>query len=136
MVRKPITSQVLSPTLLQIYCIGLIGPVSYSIWVQATICDPTVGKKKKSDILAKKKGKKVMSVVGKNKNQLQLVTYPLLSNYCENNIKMIIFKFILARFKQNFMVRVFKYLFQRSQNKFCKKFFIYRKTICQVRGFI
>ena len=34
--------------------------------------------KKKSDTLAKKKGKKVMSVVGQNKNQLQLVTYPLL----------------------------------------------------------
>ena len=41
-VRKPITSLVLSPTLLQIYCIGLIGPISYSFWVWATICDLTV----------------------------------------------------------------------------------------------
>ena len=32
-VRKPINSLVLSPTLLQIYCIGLIGPISYSFWV-------------------------------------------------------------------------------------------------------
>ena len=38
-VRKPITSPVLSPTLLQIYCIG---PISYSFWVWATICDLTV----------------------------------------------------------------------------------------------
>ena len=32
---KLVTSPVLSPTLLQIYCIGLIGPISYSIWVWA-----------------------------------------------------------------------------------------------------
>ena len=42
-VRKLITSPVLSPTLLQIHCIGLIGPISYPIWVWATICDPTIG---------------------------------------------------------------------------------------------
>ena len=41
-VRKIITSPVLSPTLLQIYCIGLIGPISHSFWVWATICDLTV----------------------------------------------------------------------------------------------
>ena len=41
-VIKPITSPVLSSTLLQIYCIGLIGPISYSIWVWATNWDPTV----------------------------------------------------------------------------------------------
>ena len=41
-IRKPITSPVLSPILLQIYCIGLIGPISYSFWVWATICDLTV----------------------------------------------------------------------------------------------
>ena len=41
-IKKPINSPVLSPTLLQIYCIGLIGPVSYSFWVWATICDPTI----------------------------------------------------------------------------------------------
>ena len=41
-IRKPITSPVLSPTLLQIYCIGLIGPTSYSFWVWATICDLTI----------------------------------------------------------------------------------------------
>ena len=41
-VRKLITRTVLSPTLLQIYCIGLIGPISYSFWVWATICDLTV----------------------------------------------------------------------------------------------
>ena len=29
-VKKLITSPVLSPTLLQIYCIGLIGPISYN----------------------------------------------------------------------------------------------------------
>ena len=40
-VRKPINSLVLSPTLLQIYYIGLIGLISYSFWVWATICDPT-----------------------------------------------------------------------------------------------
>ena len=40
-VRKPINSPVLSPILLQIYCIGLIGPISYSFWVWAIICDPT-----------------------------------------------------------------------------------------------
>ena len=40
-VRKPITSTVLSPILLQIYCIGLIGLISYSFLVWATICDPT-----------------------------------------------------------------------------------------------
>ena len=42
-VIKPIASPVLSPTLLQIYCIGLIGPISLSIWVWATNCDPTIG---------------------------------------------------------------------------------------------
>ena len=41
-VRKPIISPVFSPTLLQIYCIGLIGLISYSFWVQATICDLTI----------------------------------------------------------------------------------------------
>ena len=41
-VRNPINSSVLSPTLLQIYCIGLIGPISYSFWVWAAICVPTV----------------------------------------------------------------------------------------------
>ena len=41
-VRKLITSPVLSPTLLQIYCIGLIGPIFHSFWVWATICDLTV----------------------------------------------------------------------------------------------
>ena len=40
-VRKPIISPILSPTLLQIYCIGLIRPISYSFWVWATICDLT-----------------------------------------------------------------------------------------------
>ena len=40
-VRKPIISPILSPTLLQIYCIGLIGLISYSFWVWATICDLT-----------------------------------------------------------------------------------------------
>ena len=43
-VIKPITSLVLSPTLLQIYCIGLTGPISYSIWVWATNWDPTITK--------------------------------------------------------------------------------------------
>ena len=32
-VRKPIISPILSLTLLQIYCIGLIVPISYSFWV-------------------------------------------------------------------------------------------------------
>ena len=32
-VRKPIISPILSPTLLQIYCIRLIEPISYSFWV-------------------------------------------------------------------------------------------------------
>ena len=40
-VIKPITSLVFSPTLLQIYCIGFIGPISYSIWAWVTNCDPT-----------------------------------------------------------------------------------------------
>ena len=40
-VRNPINSPVLSSTLLQIYCIGLIRPISYSFWVWAAICDPT-----------------------------------------------------------------------------------------------
>ena len=38
-VRKPINSPVLSPTLLQIYCIGLI---SYYFWVWSAICDLTI----------------------------------------------------------------------------------------------
>ena len=33
----------ISPTLLQIYCIELIVPISYSFWVCATICDLTSG---------------------------------------------------------------------------------------------
>ena len=41
-VIKPITSPVLSPTLLQIYCIRLIGPISYSFWVWATNWDATI----------------------------------------------------------------------------------------------
>ena len=43
-VRKSIISPILSPTLLQIYCIGLIGPISisYFFWVWATICDLTI----------------------------------------------------------------------------------------------
>ena len=40
-VRKPIINPVLSPTLLQIYCIGLIGLIPQFFWVWATICDPT-----------------------------------------------------------------------------------------------
>ena len=40
-VRKPIISPILSPTFLQIYYIGLIGHISYSFWVWATICDLT-----------------------------------------------------------------------------------------------
>ena len=40
-VKKLIISPVLSLTLLQIYCIGLIGLISYSFWVYATICDLT-----------------------------------------------------------------------------------------------
>ena len=39
-VRKPLNSPVLSPTLLQIYCIGLIPQF---FWVWAAICDPTIG---------------------------------------------------------------------------------------------
>ena len=42
-VRKPINSLVLSPTLLQIYCIGPIGLIPQFFWVWATICDPTKG---------------------------------------------------------------------------------------------
>ena len=42
-VRKPINSPILSPTLLQIYCIGLIRPIPQFFWVWATICDPTIG---------------------------------------------------------------------------------------------
>ena len=48
-VIKPTTSPVLSPTLLQIYCIGLIGPIPYSIWVWATNCDPTITIQKKKN---------------------------------------------------------------------------------------
>ena len=40
-VRNPINSPVFSLTLLKIYCIGLIGPISYSFWIWAVICDPT-----------------------------------------------------------------------------------------------
>ena len=55
-VRKLITSQILSPTLLQIYCIGLIGPISNSFLVYATICDPTDKKcdSKQVDIISLK----------------------------------------------------------------------------------
>ena len=42
-VRKLIKSPVLLPTLLQIYCIGLIGLVTNFLWVWAAICDPTIG---------------------------------------------------------------------------------------------
>ena len=42
-VRKPIKNPVLSPTFLQIYCIGLIGLVTHFLWVWAAICDPTIG---------------------------------------------------------------------------------------------
>ena len=41
-VRKPINSLILSPTLLQIYCIGPIGLIPQFFWVWATICDPTL----------------------------------------------------------------------------------------------
>ena len=41
-VRKSINSPVFSPTLLQIYCIGLIGLILQFFWVWATICDPTI----------------------------------------------------------------------------------------------
>ena len=40
-VKKFIISPILSSTLLQIYCIGLIGPISISYWVWAAICDLT-----------------------------------------------------------------------------------------------
>ena len=45
-VRKSIISPILSPTLLQIYCIGLIGPIStsYLFWVWTAICDLTIVK--------------------------------------------------------------------------------------------
>ena len=42
-VRKPIKSPFLSLTLLQIYCIGLIGLVTHFLWVWVAICDPTIG---------------------------------------------------------------------------------------------
>ena len=41
-IRKPLNSPVLSLTLLQIYCIGLIGFVLQFFWVWAAICDPTI----------------------------------------------------------------------------------------------
>ena len=41
-IRKPIISPIFSPTLLQIYCIKLIGPISYSFWVWATVGDLTI----------------------------------------------------------------------------------------------
>ena len=41
-VVRPFISQILSPTLLQIYYTGLIGPISFFIWIWATICDPTL----------------------------------------------------------------------------------------------
>ena len=40
-VKKSIISPILSPTLLQIYCIELIGPISISYWVWAAICELT-----------------------------------------------------------------------------------------------
>ena len=42
-IRKLIKNLVLSPTLLQIYCIGLIGLVTHFLWVWAAICDSTIG---------------------------------------------------------------------------------------------
>ena len=60
-VRKPIKSPVLSPILLQIYCIGLIELITHLFWVWAVICDPTVTiefiKKKK-----KKKKRKIRKI--------------------------------------------------------------------------
>ena len=41
-VVRPFISPILSPTLLQIYCTGLIGPIPFFIWVWATICDLTI----------------------------------------------------------------------------------------------
>ena len=41
-IRKPIKSPVFSPTLLQIYCIGLIGLIIHLFWVWAEICYPTL----------------------------------------------------------------------------------------------
>ena len=41
-VRNPINSPVFAPTLLQIYCIGLIEPISYSFWVWAAIYDHSI----------------------------------------------------------------------------------------------
>ena len=41
-VRKPIISTIFSPTLLQIYCIKLFGPISYSFWVWVTIGNLTI----------------------------------------------------------------------------------------------
>ena len=40
-VRKSIKSLVLSPTLLQIYYIRLIGLITQFFWVWTAICDPT-----------------------------------------------------------------------------------------------
>ena len=41
-VRNPINSPVFAPALLQIYCIGLIEPISYSFWVWAAIYDHSI----------------------------------------------------------------------------------------------
>ena len=41
-VEKPIINPILSPILLQIYCTGLIGPISFPTWVWVMICDPTI----------------------------------------------------------------------------------------------
>ena len=41
-VEKPIIGPILSLTLLQIYCTGLIGPISFLTWVWAMICDATI----------------------------------------------------------------------------------------------
>ena len=41
-VRKLIKNPVLSLTLLQIYCIGLIELITHLFWVWTAICDPTV----------------------------------------------------------------------------------------------
>ena len=82
-------------------------------------------------VTALQKDRKIVLIVGSNKNQLQLATH-----YCEINIKMIIFKLILIGFKRNLGIESSNFYFRWVKIIFFNKFNILKKNLGQVRGLI
>ena len=74
-------------------------------------------------VTALQKDRKIVLIMGSDKNQLQLTIH-----YCEINIKMIIFKLILIGFKQNLGIECSNFYFRWVKIIFFNKFNILKKN--------